>query len=146
MTGIKQGCAREYTVLLRIYMFMFAFIAACAAAVFFVGGVKAGVAAAAVVSVILCVMGAAAPLSSGRISYSRRGGCLFIERGLIVRRTIVVNRSEVQCAEISSGFMQRRLGLCTVTFSARSGRFRLKGLSEEDGKRLKYLFGGEAAD
>ena len=144
--GIKQECSRRYATLLRIYIFMLAFVAACAAVVLAIDGITAGFGAAAAVCAGLCIAAAAVPLCSGKISYTRKGGCLCIERGLLVRKTVIVSRSEVQCSEISRSLMERRLGICTLTLTTGGGNVRLKGIDYSDGQRLKFLFGGEAAD
>ena len=145
-TGIKQQCSRRYTALLRVYIGMLAFISLCAAVVLGMEGVKAGAFVLAGVFMLLCVAAAAVPLRSGRVSYTRTGGCLRIEKGLFLRRMLVVNRSDIRYSELSNGPVERRLGVCTVTFFTGGGKVRLRGLGVEDGKRLHYLFGGGAAE
>ena len=144
--GIKQKCSRKYTMLMRIYIFMLAFIALCAAAIFGVEGIRSGAFAAGGVCVLLCAAAIAAPVSSGRITYARTGGCISIERGVLVRRRLIINRSDIRYSEISGSPMERRLGICTVTFFTGGGAVKLRGINSDDGRRLNYLFGGEAAN
>lgn len=143
--GIRQKCAKKYIVLLRIYMGMLAVIALCAAIVLAADSLWAGVFVMLGVFAMLCMAAVTVPLRCGRIGYTRSGGCLRIERGLLVRRTLVVNRSDIRYSEICDGPLERRLGICTVTFYTGGGRVRLRGILSEDGQRLHYLFGGEAA-
>lgn len=145
-SGIRQECSRRYTLLLRIYIFMLAFVAACTAVVLAIDGITLGMGIAAAVCAVLCLIAAAVPLCSGRISYTRTGGRLRIERGLIVRKIIIIGRDEIRFSEISRSFMERRFGICTLTFVTGGGNVRLKGIDIADGQRLNYLFGGEAAE
>ena len=145
-TGLRQRCSRQYTVLLRIYIGMLAFVSLCAAIVLGAEGVKAGAFVLSGVFALLCAAAAAVPLRSGRVSYTRAGGCLLIEKGILLRRTLMVNRSDIRYSELSNGPVGRRLGICTVTFFTGGGKVRLRGLGVEDGRRLHYLFGGEAAE
>lgn len=144
--GIKQKCSRKYTMLMRIYMFMLAFIALCGAVVLAVEGIRWGAFVVGGVCVLLCAAAIAVPVSSGRITYARTGGCISIERGLLVRRKLIVNRSDIRYSEISGSPMERKLGICTVTFFTGGGAVRLRGINSDDGRRLNYLFGGEAAN
>lgn len=145
-TGIKQQCSRRYAALLRVYLGMLAFVSLCAAVILGVEGVKAGAFVLLGVFALLCAMAVAVPLRSGRISYTRVGGCLQIEKGLFLRRTLVVNRSDIRYSELTNGPVERRLGVCTLTFFTGGGKVRLHGLGLEDARRLHYLFGGGAAE
>lgn len=144
--GIRQECSHRYTLLLRIYFLMLAFTAACAAVVLAIDGITLGMGIAAAICAVLCMIAAAVPLCIGRISYTRTGGRLRIERGLITRKIIIIGRDEIKFSEISRSFMERRLGICTLTFATGGGNVRLKGIDIADGQRLNYLFGGEAAE
>lgn len=146
INGIRQECSRGYTLLLRIYFFMLAFVAACVAIVLAIDGITAGVGIAAAICAALCIIAAAVPLCSGRISYTRTGGRLRIERGMLVRKIIIIGRDEIKFSEISRSLLERKLGICTVTFVTGGGNVRLRGIEFADGQRLNYLFGGEAAD
>ncbi len=145
-TGIKQRCSRRYATLLRVYLGMLAFVSLCAAVVMGVEGVKMGAFVLLGVFALLCALAVTLPLQSGRVSYTRAGGCLQIEKGFFLRRMLVVNRSDIRYSELSNGPVERRLGVCTVTFFTGGGKVRLRGLGVEDGKRLHYLFGGGAAE
>lgn len=144
--GIKQKCSRKYTMLIRIYMFMLAFISLCATVVLAIEGVRPAAFVTGCVCVMLCAAAIAVPISGGRITYARTGGCISIERGLLVRRRLIINRSDIRYSEVSGSPMERRLGICTVTFFTGCGAVRLRGINSDDGRRLNYLFGGEAAD
>lgn len=145
-TGIKQQCSRRYAALLRVYLGMLAFVSLCAAVILGVEGVRAGAFVLAGVFALLCAMAVTVPLRNRRVSYTRTGGCLRIERGLLLRHTLVVNRSDIRYSELTNGPVERKLGVCTVTFFTGGGKVRLRGLGVEDGRRLHYLFGGGAAE
>ena len=85
------------------------------------------------------------PLSFGRISYLRSGGCLKIEKGFLLRRTLIINRSDIRCSEIKGGPLQKRLGLCTVVFFTGGGRIKLRGVENGDGMLLNRMLGGGSA-
>ncbi len=144
--GIKQECSRRYTLLLRIYIFMLAFAAACTAVILAIDGSMAGFTIAVAICAGLCLAAAAVPLCSDKISYTRVGGRLRIERGLLVKKIIIIGRDEIRFSEISRNLLERKLGICTVTFITGGGNVRLKGIDYTDGQRLNYLFSGEAAD
>lgn len=144
--GMKQRCSRKYIMLMRIYLLMMAFVALCAAVILAAEGIRFGTFIMGGVCVLLCGAAVAVPASSGRITYARTGGCISIERGLLVRRRLILNRSDIRYSEISGSPMERRLGLCTVTFFTGGGTVRLRGIHSDDGQRLNYLFGGEAAE
>ena len=143
---MKQKCSRKYIMLMRIDLFLLAFVALCAAVILAVEGIRLGTFVMGGVCVLLCAAAVAAPVSSGRITYARTGGCISIERGLLVRRRLIINRSDIRYSEISGSPMERRLGICTVTFFTGGGAVRLRGIYADDGRRLNYLFGGEAAE
>lgn len=144
--GIKQKCSGKYTVLLRIYIFMLAFVAACAAIVMAIDGLMAGVAVMSAICVLLCISAVTVPMKSGKISYTRTKGCLRVERGMLIRKTVILNREDIRYSEVSRSFMERRLGICTVTFFTGGQSVKLKGINFNDGQRLNYLFSGEAAE
>lgn len=143
---MKQRCSRKYVILMRIYMIMLAFVALCAAVILAVEDIRFGTFVMGGVCVLLCAAAIALPVSSGRITYARTGGCISIERGLLVRRRLIINRSDIRYSEISGSPMERRLGICTVTFFTGGGAVKLHGVNSDDGRRLNYLFGGEAAE
>ena len=142
---ITNRCSEKYTVLLKIYCGMTAFIAFCASTALGMWRLGEAAAASAVVCGIMCAAAAAVPLSLGRISYARSGGCLKIERGLLFRRTVIVNRSDIRCSEIRRGPLQRRLGICTVVFYTGGRIIRLRGVNAGDGAFLNRSMCGEAA-
>lgn len=140
---IKQQCSQKYCILLRMYCLFGAFIAISAAVVFGTSGQRIaafllGILSAAILGVFLTV-----PIYSGHISYTRIGGGLRIERGNLVKKIIVLNRRDIKSTQLSRTFMERRLGICTLAFTAPSGTIYLKGIDFDDGQRLKYLFGGD---
>lgn len=143
--GIKQRCAGSYTRLLRLYLGMLAFVALCAAVVMGAEGIRLGALALGCVCVLLCAGVIVVPMGRS-VTYARSGGCLSIERGWWIRRRLIVNRSDIRYAEISGSPLERHLGICTVTFFTGGGKVRLRGIHTDDGQRLRYLFGGEAAD
>ena len=67
-----------------------------------------------------------------------------MEKGIFVRRTVIVNRSDIRCSEIKIGMIQRRLGLCTVVFFTGGGNVKLRGVNVDDGRLLNRLMGAEA--
>lgn len=144
--GLKQKCSSKYTMLLRIYIFMLAFVAACAAVIMAVDGIPEGAAVMSVVCVVLCALAVVVHMRSGRISYTRTKGCLRIEKGILVRKTVILNREDIRYSEISRSLMERRFGICTVTFFTGGRSIKLKGINFSDGQRLNYLFSGEAAE
>lgn len=144
--GIKQKCSGKYTMLLRIYIFMLAFVAACAAVIMEVDGLTEGVVAMATASIGLCIIAVAVPMRNGKISYTRTRGSLRVESGMLVHKTMIINREDIRYSEISRSFMERRLGICTITFFTGGRNVKLKGINFNDGKRLNYLFSGEAAE
>lgn len=143
---MKQKCSRKYTMLMRIDLLMLAFIALCAAIILAAENITPGAFVMGGVCVLLCGAAIAVPVSCGRITYARTGGCISIERGALVKRRLIINRSDIRYSEISGSPMERRLGICTVTFFTGGGAVRLRGVNSDDGRRLNYLFGGEAAE
>ena len=119
--GIRQQCSRRYTLLLRLYLGLLAFVSLCAAVVMGVEGIRLGAVAMGGICVLLCAAAFAVPLSSGRITYTRTGGTISIERGSLVRRRLIVNRSDIRYSEISGSPMERRFGICTVTLFTGGG-------------------------
>ncbi len=141
---IHQKCSSKYTLLLRIYCGMSAFVSMCVAITLHIWGFSGGAFAAAGVFAAMCCAAVVLPMSCGRISYTRSGGCLRVEKGIFVRRTVIVNRSDIRCSEIKIGMIQRRLGLCTVVFFTGGGNVKLRGVNVDDGRLLNRLMGAEA--
>lgn len=131
---IRHRCSPKYTMLLRIQSLSAAAAVFLSSVYFFIEGIEAAFILSAALCVILCVMAAVVPCSVGRISYFRSGGSLMIQKGLIVRRTVIINRSDVRYTSISSGPLERRLGICAVTFCTGGSNFRIRGVALEDGR------------
>ncbi len=141
---IRQKCSSKYTILLRIYCFMTAFVAMCAAVTLEVWHISYGALAAAGFCAAMCCAAVVIPMSFGRIHYTRSGGCLRVEKGLFVRKTLIINRSEIRCSQIKGGLFQRRLGLCTVIFFTGGGNVKIRGVNIRDGMMLNRALGVEA--
>lgn len=144
--ALRQTCSRRYPLLLRLYLLLLALIALCAATVMAAERQPVGAFVMGGIFVLLCAGAALTPVFGGNVTYCRSGGSLRIERGGLVNRKLIVRRSDIRYAEISGNPLERRLGVCTVTFFTSGGRVRLKGVQEDEGRQLQYLFGGEAAE
>ena len=142
---ITRRCSAKYTMLLRIYCGMTAFTAFCASIALGMWNMAEFSFAAAAVCAVMCCAAVVVPLSFGRISYLRSGGCLKIEKGFLLRRTLIINRSDIRCSEIKGGPLQKRLGLCTVVFFTGGGRIKLRGVEAGDGMLLNRMLGGGSA-
>ena len=132
-------CSSKYTVLLRIYCVMCAAATLTGAAALWLMKCPEAALAAAGFCAVVCGGGIVIPLSFGRISYLRSGGCLRVEKGLLVRRAVVIRRRDVRASEIRGGPIQRRLGLCTVVFFTGGGKVTLRGVELGDGRLLNRL-------
>ena len=141
---IKHRCSSKYRVLLRIYCGMTAFTALCASVALGMWELETAAFAAAGVCAVMCAAAVVIPMSFGRVSYTRSGGCIKIERGLLTRRTLIINRSDIRGSEIKSSLPQRKMGLCTVIFVTGGGRVRLRGVELTDGRLLDRMFSPEA--
>ncbi len=138
-------CSLKYIMLLRLYCGMLAFIALCAAITLKIGGFDMmGYAAAVLCALMLCAT-LTVPLRFGRICYMRSGGCLRIEKGWLMRRTLIINRSDIRSSEVKDGPLQRRLGLCTVRLVTGGGNVSLRGVTVRDGRLLHRMLGGGEA-
>ena len=115
-TEIRQKCSSKYKVLLRIYCGITAFTALCASVALGMWHLDGLSFAAAGICAAMCCAAVVIPLSFGRISYLRSGGCLKVEKGLLIRRSLIVNRSDIRCSEIRRSVAERKMGLCTVIF------------------------------
>lgn len=142
---ITRRCSAKYTALLRLYCGMTAFIAVCASVALGMWGWAELSFTAAGVCAVMCCAAVVVPLSFGRITYLRSGGCIKIEKGLLMRRTLMINRSDIRCSEIKGGPLQRRLGLCTVVFCTGGGNVRLRGIEIADGRLLDRMLNPEGA-
>lgn len=142
---IKRKCSSRYTALLRLYCGMTAFTALCASVALGMLEFDGYSFAAAGVCALMCCAAVVIPMTFGRISYLRSGGCLKIERGLLLKRTIMINRSDIRASEIKGGPLQRRLGLCTVIFHTGGSSVRLRGVDAADGRLLSRMLGPEAS-
>ena len=140
---IKHRCSSKYRVLLRIYCGMTAFTALCASVALGMWELETAAFAAAGVCAVMCAAAVVIPMSFGRVSYTRSGGCIKIEKGLFTRKTLLLNRSDIRASEIKRGFIQRRMGLCTLTFFTGSGEIRLRGIELADGKLLDRMISAE---
>ena len=140
---ITGRCSSKYTVLLRLYCGMCAAVTLSGAAALWLAGNHAAAFGMAGICGAVCCGGIIIPLSFGRISYVRSGGCLRVEKGWLVRRAVVISRSDVRCSEIRGGPLQRRLGLCTVIFFTGSGKVRLRGVETADGRLLDRFMTGD---
>lgn len=142
--GIRQTCAPAYAVVLRVYLLLLAFAAFCGAVTLWAEGLRLWAPVPLGVCAALCGAAVLVPWRRRRVSYTRVGGCLTVEQGLFVRRVRILYRDDVRAAELTDDPIGRRLGLCNVTFFTGGGRVCLRGLTVEDGRRLRYLFGGGA--
>lgn len=142
---ITNRCSEKYTLLLRLYCGMLAFIALCASVSLSLWHLTAAAMAAGVLCGVMCGVLAVVPFWFGRISYIRSGASLKVEKGWLFRRTLIVNRSDIRCSEIRNGPLQRRLGVCTVIFFTGGRKVRLRGISLGDGKLLNRVMCGESA-
>ncbi len=129
-------CSSKYILLLRLYCGMCVAATLSGAVALWLAGFRAAAYAAAGICGAVCCAGIVLPLSFGRISYLRSGGCLRVERGFLIRRAVIISRSDVRCSEIRGGPLQRRLGLCTVVFFTGSGKVTLRGVETGDGRLL----------
>lgn len=147
--AIKQTSSKRYAALLRLYLGLLGIIATCAATVCAAEGMRLGAALAAAAAgtlIFLLLLSLASGGRLSRVTYTREGGSLVIHRGIFTRRRVILNRSDIQYAETVSDPLTRRMGLCSVIFFTSGGRVTLRGIHTDDGQRLRYLFGGEAAD
>ena len=142
---ITGRCSSKYTMLLRVYCGMSAFTTLLAAAALELSGMTGYAFVSAGICAAMCCAAVCVPMSIGRISYIRSGGSLRIETGLLIRKILIINRSEIRCSEIRRGPIQRRLGLCSVVFRTGGGSVRLRGVNVRDGELLDRAIGGEAA-
>ena len=140
---ITRRCSSKYTALLRIYCGMSAFVSLCASIVLGMWEITELSFAAGGMCAVMCCAAVVIPMSFGRISYLRSGGCIKIEKGLFTRKTLLLNRSDIRASEIKRGFIQRRMGLCTLTFFTGSGEIRLRGIELADGKLLDRMISAE---
>jgi Uncharacterized conserved protein len=138
-------CSSKYTVLLRIYCAMCAVVTSAGACALWLMHYSGAALALGGVCAAVCGAGIVIPLGFGRIGYLRSGGCLRVEKGLLVRRAVVISRSDVRASEIRGGPIQRRLGLCTVVFFTGGGKVTLRGVETGDGRLLNRLM-TESAD
>lgn len=142
---ITNRCSEKYSLLLRLYCGMLAFTALCASVALTAWHLTAAAVGTAVLCAGLCGFTAVVPLWLGRISYTRSGGSLKVEKGMLFRRTLIINRSDIRCSEIKHGPLQRRLGVCTVVFFTGGKVIRLRGINIGDGKLLNRVLCGETA-
>jgi Bacterial membrane flanked domain. len=142
---IQHRCSSKYIALLRLYCGMSAFIALCASVSLGMWERTELSFAAAAVCALMCCAAVVVPLSFGRISYLRSGGCIKIEKGLLNRHALIINRSDIRGTVIKRGFAQRKLGLCTVVFFTGSGKVRLRGIEIADGRLLDRMLRPEGA-
>ncbi|MBQ9902084.1 MAG: PH domain-containing protein [Clostridia bacterium] len=143
---ITNRCSEKYSLLLRLYCGMLAFVALCASVSLTLWNMKEAAAAAGTFCAVMCALLAVIPFWFGSIRYIRSGGNLQVERGMFFRRTLIINRSDIRCSEIRSGPLQRRLGVCTVVFFTGGKTVRLRGISMGDGRLLnRALCEGAAA-
>ena len=142
---ITRRCSAKYTMLLRIYCGMTAFVALCASVSLGMWKLEELSFAAAGLCALMCCAAVAVPLSFGRISYLRSGNCIRIEKGLMLRRSLIINRSDIRGSEIRASYIQRRMGLCTVIFFTGSGNVRLRGIELTDGRLLDRMLNPEGA-
>ena len=82
---ITRRCSAKYTALLRLYCGMTAFIAVCASVALGMWGWAELSFTAAGVCAVMCCAAVVVPLSFGRITYLRSGGCIKIEKGRSLR-------------------------------------------------------------
>lgn len=141
---IRRRCSSKYTLLLRIYGGMAAAVTLCASVALGIMELPGYAVLTGGLCAVMCCAAVCVPLSFGRISYIRSGGCLRVEKGWLVRRTLIINRSEIRSSEIRGGPLQRKLGLCCVKFSTGSGSVTLRGVVLRDGELLNRALGGEA--
>ena len=142
---ITNRCSEKYSVLLRLYCGMLAFTALCASVSLSVWHMTAAAIGTAVLCAGMCGLTAVVPFWFGRISYLRSGASLKVEKGILFRRTLILNRSDIRCSEIKHGPLQRRLGVCTVVFFTGGKTVRLRGINIGDGKLLNRVLCGETA-
>lgn len=140
---IQHRCSAKYTALLRLYCCMTAFTALCASVAFGCWRIEMLSFASGAVCAFFCCAAVAVPMGFGRVSYLRSGGCLRIEKGLLTKRILIINRGDIRGSEIRRGFVQRKIGLCTLTFFTGSGKVRLRGIELADGRMLDRMLCSE---
>ena len=136
---IRHRCSSRYKALLRVYCGMTALTALCASVALGMCELDEWAFAAEGICGVMCCAAAVVPMSFGRISYLRSGGCIKIEKGFLTRRTLIINRSDIHGSEIRRSFPERRLGLCTVVFFTGRGKVRLRGIELDDGRLLDSM-------
>ena len=142
---IRHRCSSRYKALLRVYCGMTALTALCASVALGMCELDEWAFAAAGICGVMCCAAAVVPMSFGRISYLRSGGCIKIEKGFLTRRTLIINRSDIHGSEIRRSFPERRLGLCTVRLVTGGGNVSLRGVTVRDGRLLHRMLGGGEA-
>ncbi len=73
-------------------------------------------------------------------TYTRCRGILRIEKGVIIRRTIVIPRSQLQFISLRRHLHERIFNLTTLVFHTTGGKIYLSGLEAEDAENLKENF------
>lgn len=141
---IQHSCSAKYTFLLRMYCGMSAFIALCASFVLSKWNFDLLSFSAVSIGFVLCFAAVIVPRRFGKVKYLRSGGCIRIEKGLLTRKTLFINRSDIRGSEIRRGFVQRRLGLCTLLFFTGSGKVAIRGIELTDGRLLDRIVTTEA--
>lgn len=73
-------------------------------------------------------------------TYTHKNKAIKIERGIIYKSTVCISQSSVQYICVTSGIIQRLLGICTVNFVMGAGFARLFGISPKLADEIRLCF------
>lgn len=138
--------SKKYTLMLRVCLFFCSLVfLSGAVAIYFLLWAPAA-ATSCILGVALVFAAIFLPsLICRNQSYVRTRSKIIINSGIISRKTVIIERAQMQCVTIRRSLPERIFGLCSVVFCCPGARYALSGLSIEDAARLRKLFeGGDA--
>lgn len=71
-----------------------------------------------------------------RRAYAHDSQYLYLRRGRLVEKTLIIEKHKLQAASISQNLLMKKLGLCTVTLFFSTGKFCIPYLPYQDGLEL----------
>lgn len=71
-----------------------------------------------------------------RRAYAHDGKYLYLRRGRLVEKTMIIDKHKLQSASVSQNLLMKKLGLCTVTLFFSTGKFCILYLQYRDGLEL----------
>lgn len=136
--------SKKYALMLRVCLgFCAAVFLGAAAAIYFLFWAPAAALCCAIGAMLVFAAVFLPDMICKSQSYLRTRSKLIINSGILQKRTVIIERVQMQCVTLKRSPLERIFGLCSVVFCCSGARYTLGGLSVEDAARLRKLFEGE---